>query len=155
MQYSTGMKKHKELVLYLKSKGLRMTPSKKILIQFFLDHQKSHIPFKELQDHLTQQLPDIDRTTIYRNIEKFISLGLIQELYLPQKGKVFQYVFNQQVHHYYICKSCGKVTKGNEQLFKKIEKAIKDVHDFSKSNLSVLFYGFCSKCELSIESEIL
>lgn len=129
-----------------------MTPSKEILIQFFLDNQNTHIPFKELQDHLIEQLPDIDRTTIYRNIEKFIRLGLIQELDLLQKGKVFQYVFNKQVHHYYICKSCGKVIKGNEQLFKKIEKAIKDVHDFSKSNLSVLFYGLCSKCELSPEN---
>jgi Fe2+ or Zn2+ uptake regulation protein len=149
------MKKHTELVLYLKSKGLRMTPSKEILIQFFLDHQKSHVPFKDLQDHLVEKLPDIDRTTIYRNIEKFISLGLIQELDLPNKGKVFQYIFNKQVHHYYICKSCSKTIKGDEQLFKKIEKAIKDVHDFSKSNLSVVFYGFCSKCDPALECEVL
>lgn len=141
------MKKHKELVQFLKTNGLRMTPSKEVLIQFFLDNQNRHIPVKEIQEHLFFTTPDVDRTTIYRNIEKFISLGLIQELDLPKKGKVYQFVFDKKVQHYYICKSCGKMNKGNEDLFNKIEKALKDIHDFSKANLSVLFYGFCSKCE--------
>lgn len=127
-----------------------MTQSKEILIQFFLDHQKSLIPFKTLQDHLIEKIPDVDRTTIYRNIEKFISLGLIQELDLPNKGKVFQYIFNKQVHHFYICKGCSKTIKGDEHMFKQIEKALKDVHEFSKSNLSVVFYGYCKKCELGL-----
>jgi Fur family ferric uptake transcriptional regulator len=141
------MKKHKDLALYLKNRGLRMTSSKATLIQFFLDNQNRHVPLKELQDYLNKELPDIDRTTIYRNIEKFIGLGVIQELDLPTKGKVYQYVFDKKVHHYYICKSCGKTNKGNQELFEKIEKALKDIHDFSKANLSILFYGLCSKCE--------
>lgn len=141
------MKKHKELVHYLKTKGLRMTASKEQLIQFFLDHPNRHIPIKEIQEHLVTTVPDIDRTTIYRNIEKFIRLGLIQELDLPVRGKVYQYVFGKKVQHYYICKCCGKINKGNAELFQKVEKALKDIHDFSKANLSVLFYGFCSKCE--------
>ena len=141
------MKKRKDLVMYLKSKGLRMTPSKELLIQFFLDNQNRHIPFKELQEHAASYLPDIDRTTIYRNIEKFIELDLIQELDLPKKGKIYQFIFDKKVSHYYICKGCSQVKKGDEKLFGKIEKALKDIHDFSKANLSVVFYGRCSECE--------
>lgn len=141
------MKKHKDLAHFLKSKGLRMTPSKNVIIQHFLDHKNRHIPFKELHNKLYDEIPDIDRVTIYRNIEKFISLGIIQELDLPTKGKVYQYIFEKKVQHYYICKSCGKVNKGHEDLFKKIEQALKDIHDFSKANLSMVFYGFCAKCE--------
>lgn len=141
------MKKHKELILFLKAKGLRMTASKKVLIQFFLDNKNRHVPFKELQKLLNEKVPDVDRATIYRNIEKFISLGLIQELNLPTKGKVYQYVYEKKMPHYYICKSCGKTNKGNEKLFEKIEQTLKDLHGFSKANLSVVFYGLCSKCE--------
>lgn len=141
------MKKHKDLVLYLKSHGLRMTSSKKLLIQFFLDHQHRHIPASELQEFMNEQMPNIDRTTIYRNIEKFIALEVIQELTIPKKGKVFQYIFEKKAHHYYICKSCGKIIKGNDDLFKRIEETLKNIHDFSKANLSVVFYGYCSKCE--------
>ncbi|MCM2355018.1 MAG: transcriptional repressor [Pseudobdellovibrio sp.] len=144
------MKKHKDLVHFLKSKGLRMTPSKEVIIQYFLDNKNRHIPFKDLQKELYDNIPDVDRVTIYRNIEKFVSLGIIQELDLPKKGKIYQYVFEKKVPHYFICKSCGKTNKGNEALFNKIELALKEVPDFSKANLSLVFYGFCSKCETSL-----
>lgn len=147
------MNRHTELIAYLKSKGLRMTPSKEILIQFFLDNKNRHVPTKELYDYLGKKIEDVDRTTIYRNIEKFISLGLIQELDLPRVGKVYQYVFEKKIHHYYICKTCGKMNKGNAALFEKIEKTLKDIHDFSKANLSMLFYGFCSKCDTSADAQ--
>jgi Fur family ferric uptake transcriptional regulator len=147
------MKKHKDLVQFLKSRGLRMTLSKELLIQFFLDNHNRHIPLREIHDYLYHQIPEVDRTTVYRNIEKFISLGLIQELDLPKRGKVFQYVFDKKVHHYFICKCCGRMNKGNEELFKKVEQALKDIHDFSKANLSVVFYGFCSKCDFAATEE--
>ncbi|AFY02170.1 Fur family transcriptional regulator [Bdellovibrio bacteriovorus] len=141
------MKKHRDLVLFLKSHGLRMTASKKLMIQFFLDHQNHPVRPQDLQSFMTKHLPKADRTTIYRNIEKLISLDVIQELHIPQKGKVFKYIFDKKPHHYCICKSCGKVIKGNEDLFKRIEKTLKEIHDFAKANLSVVFYGHCSQCE--------
>ncbi len=148
------MKKRADLVGYLKSKGLRMTPSKELLIQFFLDNQKRHISSKELQDHVALHLPDVDRTTIYRNIEKLIALDLIQELHLPKTGKAYQFIFDSKVHHYYICKGCGEIKKGDEKLFNRIEKALKDIHDFSKAQLSVVFYGYCLDCNSERSSEI-
>lgn len=150
------MKKREDLLIYLKSKGLRMTPLKELLIQFFLDNQSRHIPNKELQEHVAINLPDVDRTSIYRNIEKLIALDLIQELDLPKTGKAYQFIFDSKVHHYYICKGCGEVKKGDKKLFSRIEKALKDIHDFSKAKMSVVFYGYCSDCEKerSIEAHI-
>lgn len=142
------MKKHKDLTLFLKSHGLRMTSSKKLLLQFFIDHQNKNIPAKEVHQFLLARMPDLDRTTIYRNIEKFLSLGIIQELELPSQGKIYQYIFDKKARHYYICKSCGKTIKGQEAVFKKIEKLLKQDHDFKKANLSVVFYGRCAKCEV-------
>ncbi len=148
------MKTRADLVGYLKSKGLRMTPSKELLIQFFLDNQTSYISSKELRDYVARHLPDVDRTTIYRNIEKLIALELIQELYLPKTGKVYQFIFNSKVHHYYICKQCGEVKQGDERLFARIEKTLKDIHDFSKAQLSVIFYGYCLECKPEQSSDV-
>jgi len=148
------MRKRKDLLAYLKSKGLRMTPSKELLIQFFLDNQNRHIPNKEVQEHVALHLPDVDRSTIYRNIEKLISLDLIQELDLPKMGKAYQFIFDSKVQHYYICKGCGDVKKGDQKLFSRIEKALKEIHDFSKAHLSVVFYGYCSDCKTEKSSEL-
>jgi len=149
-----AVKKQEELFAYLKSKGLRMTPSKKLLIQLFLDNQRRHVSSKEIQEYVASNLPEVDRTTIYRNIEKLISLDLIQELYLPKTGKAYQFIFGNKVHHYYICKGCGDVKIGDPKLFRRIEKSLKEIHDFSKANLSVVFYGQCSDCESENQVEV-
>lgn len=103
---------------------------------------------QEVQEFLDKQLEGVDRSSIYRNMDAFQKLDIIQELNLPNIGKRYQYVLDRKVHHFYICKSCGKANRGNEELFKKIENALKDVHDFSKANLSVVFYGYCAKCAI-------
>lgn len=141
------MKTKKDLLIYLKEKGLRMTPLKEVLVDFFIHNKGRQIPFKELQEHTTKKLPEIDRTTLYRNTEKLISLDVIQELNLPKTGKVYQFVYNCKIQHYFICKKCDQVTKGDQELFHTIELALKQVHGFANANMSAVFYGYCSNCE--------
>jgi len=140
------MKKHKDLTHILKSNKMRITPARRLLLQFILDNQNKQISLTDIQSYLDKKMAGVDRSSVYRNLETFKKLDIIQELDLPSKGKRFQYVFDRKVHHFYICKSCGKSNKGNEELFKKINAALKDIHGFSKANLSVIFYGYCSKC---------
>jgi Fur family transcriptional regulator, ferric uptake regulator len=140
------MKKHKDLVAVLKSNKMRITPARRVLLQFILDHKSRQISVLEIQKFLDQRIKGVDRSSIYRNLDALEKLGIVQELNLPSVGKRYQYVLDRKVQHFYICKSCGKSNRGNEELFKKIETALKDVHGFSKANLSVIFYGFCSRC---------
>jgi len=140
------MKKHRDFISVLKTNNMRITPARRALIQYILDNQNTQIPLKEIQDFIEDRVVGVNRSSIYRNLEVLKNLDFIQELKLPQKGKCFQYIFDRNVHHFYICKACGKTNKGNNQLFEKIEKALKNVHGFSKANLSLVFYGFCAKC---------
>ncbi len=140
------MKKHKDLLEILRANKMRITPARRILLQFILDYKGRQIPLKEFYAFMEKSLPGIDRSSVYRNLEALKMLDIIQELDL-KNGKVYQYLLDRKVNHFYICKSCGKSHKGNQDLFKKIEHALKDIHGFSKAKLSVVFYGFCTKCE--------
>lgn len=141
------MKKHKDLIAVLKSNAMRITPARRVLLQYILDNHSRQLSFKDIQSHMEKKISGIDKSSIYRNLENLKNLDIIQELNLPKVGKKFQYIFDKKVHHYFICKSCGKLNRGNNKLFDKIESALKDVHGFSKANLSVVFYGQCSKCK--------
>jgi Fur family ferric uptake transcriptional regulator len=140
------MKKHKDLLAVLRANKMRITPARRLLLQFILDNKGRQISMQEVQEFLDKQLEGVDRSSIYRNMDALQKLDIIQELNLPNIGKRFQYVLDRKVHHFYICKACGKANRGNEELFRKIEDTLKDVHGFSKANLSVVFYGYCSKC---------
>ena len=144
--YKIEMKKHQDLIAVLKSNKMRVTPARRILLQYILDNKSRQLSLKDVQDFLEDKLQGVDRSSIYRNLEIFKKLDIIQELNLPNVGKRFQFVFDRKVHHFYICKSCGKSNQGNTELFHKIEAALKDIHGFSKANLSVIFYGYCAKC---------
>ena len=143
------MKKHRDLLAVLRSNKMRITPARRVLLQFLLDNKARHLSLKDVHDFIDRVMPGVDRSSIYRNLETFKRLDIIQELNLPTVGKRFQYVFDRKVHHYFICKACGKLSRGNEELFKKIERALKDIHGFSKANLSVVFYGCCGKCSIN------
>jgi Fur family ferric uptake transcriptional regulator len=140
------MKKHPDLIAVLKSNKMRITPARRLLLQYILDNKDRQLSLKNIQEFLDTKLKGVDRSSIYRNLETFKQLAIIQELNLPKMGKRFQFVFDQKVHHFYICKACGKANRGNAKLFQKIESALKDIHGFSKANLSVIFYGSCAKC---------
>lgn len=140
------MKRHKDLLEVLRANKMRITPARRLLLQYILDNKSRQISIQEIQDFVNREMAGVDRSSIYRNLDAFQKLDILQELNLPNIGKRYQYVLDRKVHHFYICKTCGKANRGNEELFKKVEAALKDVHGFSKANLSVVFYGFCSKC---------
>lgn len=142
------MIKHKDLLTVLRTNKMRITPARRVLLQYILDNHSKQLSLKDVQAFLEKKMTGVDRSSIYRNLEAFKKLDIIQELNLPGHGKRFQYIFDRKVHHFYICKSCGKSHRGNESLFSKIEDALKDVHGFSKANLSIVFYGYCSKCSV-------
>ena len=147
------MKTHKDLLAVLKSNGMRITPGRKLLLQYILDNHSRQVSLREIHAFLEKRIPGLNRSVVYRNLETLKELDILQELSLPNLGKCFQYIFDAKVHHFYICKACGKSDRGNNELFKKIEKALKEVHGFSKANLSIVFYGYCKKCAKKLRSK--
>jgi Fe2+ or Zn2+ uptake regulation protein len=140
------MRRHRDLLALLRSNGLRITAGRRMLLQFILDNSGRRITLAEIHDHLGRQRPAIDRASVYRNLQTFKKLEIIQELKLPRVGRCFQYVLDRRVHHFYICKVCGKAKAGDRKLFERIEAALRDIHGFAKSNLSMVFYGTCARC---------
>lgn len=139
------MKRHRDLLALLRSNGMRITAGRRMLLQFVLDNSARRITLSEIHDYLGRR-HRIDRASVYRNLQTLKKLEVIQELKLPGVGRCFQYILDRKVHHFYICKVCGKAKSGDRSLFERIESALEDLHGFANSNLSVTFYGTCARC---------
>jgi len=125
---------------------MRITAGRRVLLQYILDERSRRIRLGEIHAYMDRQPTPVDRASIYRNLEIFKKLEIIQELRLPGVGKCFQYVLDRKVHHFYICKVCGKAKPGDRELFERIDAALREIHGFAKSNLSAVFYGTCAHC---------
>ena len=141
-----SMKKHRDLLSILRAKSLRLTPARRMLLQYIIDNKNKQLPLQDIQKYLEKNVAGVNRSSIYRNLELFKKLEIVQELNIPKKGKSYQYIFDDDVHHFYICKTCGKANRDKEQLFTNIQKALNKVKGFSDANLSVVFYGHCPSC---------
>lgn len=90
----------------------------------------------------------IDRASMYRTINLFERLGLIQRVYIGWKYKIeLSDVFTHH-HHHISCLSCGKIKAIHEE--SEIESLIKKLssrYDITPERHQLEIQGYCSSCK--------
>jgi len=91
-------------------------------------------------------VPNIAKTTVYRNIDSLFSNGIISR-YRFDKDK-YSYELNTNVHsHYLLCKKCGELTSLKTCPLIDLENSILKDTGFNITNHSIELFGFCKKCK--------
>ncbi len=87
-----------------------------------------------------------NKTTIYRELENFISDGLINEVDFGDGKK--RYESNAHGHHHHlVCINCGKI-EDVELEEKEILKNINNKSHFLIEKHSMEFFGKCTNCQI-------
>lgn len=85
------------------------------------------------------RLPELDLTTIYRNLDLFVADGVVKKLLLHNTEALYEY--QVEPHHHAICTECERVihfTAPDE----KIRKLL-GIEDFQVDELEVTVRGIC------------
>ena len=88
---------------------------------------------------LASRLPHLDLSTIYRNLDIFVSDGEVQKLNLD--GGEALYEFQPRPHHHAVCNDCNRIihfTAPDEKI-----KKLLGLPDFDITNLAVTVRGNC------------
>lgn len=86
------------------------------------------------------KLPTLDLTTIYRNLEVFVTDGQVKKLLL--NGKEALYEYQDQPHHHAVCTECERVlhfTAPDEKI-----KKLLGISDFKVDAIEVTVRGICN-----------
>ncbi len=81
----------------------RNTKNKKRILDIF---ESKHILTKQ---EICKLLPDMEVSTVYRNIERFVTDGVLRKVYTYPNVVAYEYVEN--VHDHFVCDSCHSVDK--------------------------------------------
>lgn len=119
-----------------------------------LSSSKGHLSAKEIYDALYSTHPGIGLTTVYRTLELFQRLGVVQKITTPDGQARYELKTeeNKGHHHHLICLRCGKIIDYDDfaeeelELVKKTEKALSKKHNFSILDHHIEFLGLCEKC---------
>ena len=91
------------------------------------------------------ELPPSDLVTIYRNIETFEGLGILQRILLENGTQLFELTAPGEHFHHLICRECRKTERLDLCLSHEVIDKAK-AHGFSQIAHLMEIYGVCREC---------
>ena len=103
---------------------------------------------EEIYGEIKSEYPDIGLATVYRTVQLFLNLQLIDSLTLNDGIVRYELAEDdaQHHHHHLICERCNRVIEMKEDLLEDAEAKCEELYDFKITNHVVKFYGICSDC---------
>lgn len=142
-----GLSQQGTLVLELRSRGYRITVLRRQL-GLILEAAERPLSPPEIVKLLHARHFEVNKTSVYRELDSLKSAGLVFEFDLRDGAKRYELARGSPHHHHLICDKCGGITCA-EICFdeKKIAKLAKHDYGFEVSDHVLDLYGLCSECK--------
>jgi Fur family ferric uptake transcriptional regulator len=130
--------------------GHRLTSQRRLLLEL-LGEAGGHVDAKALYRRASARDESISPATVYRSLNLFKELGLIEERRL---GRVRCYYEMKQSpeHQHMICQGCGKILEFKTPLVQELVDAIQREHDFKVTKAELYLEGYCEGCRGEADS---
>lgn len=142
----------------LNDAGFRLTNPRELVIGIIRETDK-HLSAEDVYVKALQINPSIGLTTVYRTLDLFTQIGVVQKFDFGD-GKARYELTNNPLkkshHHHMVCLKCKSIIdytdfmKEELELMKKTEKALSKKYNFKIMYHLIHFYGLCSSCRESV-----
>ncbi|UCH51884.1 MAG: transcriptional repressor [Chloroflexota bacterium] len=131
----------------LSSSSQRVTAQRALLLEL-LRQSGGHLDAEELYMRARKKNSRISLSTVYRNLQLFKKLGLIEEHHFDEEHHHYE-VKSGAEHQHLLCISCGKVVEFACPLSREFRNNIGKQYDFDINDVEVRMTGLCSSCRTS------
>ncbi len=106
----TGLAAPTSLRTTLHDRGQRLTPQRQRVLDLFERiGEGSHLSAEEVHLRLVRSQERVSLATVYRTLRLLSSMGLLQELELPEGGRRYELAGDaHRDHHHLVCVRCGR-----------------------------------------------
>ena len=125
--------------------GHPLTAQRRLLLDL-LREADGHIDAKELYRRASSRDESISPATVYRTLNLFKELGLVDERRLG-KVRCYYELKRSNEHQHLVCKGCGKVIEFESPLVTKLVDTIRREHGFKMTKAELYLEGYCLDCE--------
>lgn len=139
-------KVHEIFEQYLMKQGLRLTPQRKLILEYFI-HAEWHLSAEELYQRIRQIDRKIGYSTVYRTLKLLCECELARELPLGGDRSRFEPKYRVQHHDHLICVNCGTIIEFYCKEIEDLQQKICAEHDFTLTNHMHEVYGLCGACK--------
>ena len=131
-------------------KGEYKTKTRNYIIEYLKENADKRFTAKDIVDALSDKGDSIDRSTIYRNLERLCQEGsLVKYKESDINASCYQYSEQHEACHQHIhaqCVVCGKIFHLQNDLFKEVEKKMSLEYGIDIDYGKTVLNGRCSDC---------
>jgi len=124
--------------------GMRVT-SQRALILEIIRHGQGHLDADEVYRRARQKQPRLSLSTVYRTLQAFKRLGLIEEVHFDEAHHHYE-VKPPAEHHHLVCLGCGRVIEFRYPLARYVKRNVVEAKGFDITSTEVRMTGYCPKC---------
>ena len=126
----------------LKASRFSLTKSRRLVFQKL--HDLGPLSVADLSDACQ---PQVDRATVYRSVDLFERLGVVNRIWHGFKNHVELSEIFTPHHHHAVCQNCGRTIDITSQALESLVANIAKEHAFITVNHSVELSGYCKNCQ--------
>lgn len=95
---------------------------------------------------LVARVPHINRASVYRAVDLFERLGIVQRLNTGWKYKLELSDKFAEHHHHLTCSRCGRTVPMNEAELETVIERLAKTHNFTPTAHQIEIQGLCNTC---------
>lgn len=133
----------------LQAKGIKVTKQRSAILNVFAESVDETLNAGEVFARVLAEFPQINFSTVYRNLELLTKQGILKKLDLNQGAKSYELAEDRHYHHL-VCRLCGETKKIDFCPFKQIKK--QTLGGFTPVDHKFEIYGYCKKCQKDNDS---
>jgi len=128
----------------LDASGHRLTEPRRAVAEL-VDARTGHFSAADLMADAITRRPGIGRATIFRALELFIELGVVERIDLPSGDHAYV-VCEPEHHHHVVCSTCGKSTEIDDRGVRSLTKKIAKRTGYTIDRHRIELFGLCPTC---------
>lgn len=135
--------KRSEFETVCRNNGLALTIQRRKILDV-LASRNDHPTVDQVYEDIKESLKGVSRTTVYRVLETFVSIGIAKKISNPESKARFD--ADTRRHHHLTCIKCGKVLDLYDPTLDNLVPNAGSLREFDILDYSITFNGICGCC---------
>lgn len=127
----------------VRARGGRASSARRILVQVLFDHP-GHLSAEELAEQVQATSPDVNVSTVYRNLDELERLGVVTHAHLGHGPATYHLAARR--HGHLVCEECGETIEVPVSLFDSLRKQASSRFGFTVDPGHSALIGRCRNC---------
>jgi len=131
-------------------KNTYKTKAREVLITYLKSHTEKRFTAKEIYDAICKEETGMDRTTLYRNLDRLYESGVLLKFKEPNQDACFyQYCIEHEhcnEHMHGQCSVCGKIFHLEKPFVNEFTDKMFKEYGFDIDPSKTIILGICSDC---------